>query len=94
MYTLEVINPVAPVLGEINATPMAPRLSSLEHKTVGLIWNGKANGDVALRRTGELIRGQIPNVTLKFYSGALPTPKFILDQAKKEVDAAIGCTAD
>ena len=94
MYSLDVLNPVAPVLGEVNATPMAPRPSSLEGKTIGLVWNGKANGDIALRRAGELIQQQVPSVKLKFYSGALPTPKFILDQTKAEVDVAIGCTAD
>ena len=94
MYKLNVMNPVAPVLGEVNATPGAPRPSSLEGKTIGLMWNGKANGDVALRRAGELIQQRIPNVDLKFYSGALPTPTFIMDQAKAEVDVAIGCTAD
>jgi hypothetical protein len=94
MYRLDVLNPVAPVLGEVEATPLAPRPSSLEGKTIGLVWNGKANGDVALRRAGELIQQQIPHVTLKFYSGALPTPRFLLEQAKQEIDVAIGCTAD
>ncbi len=94
MYQLNTLNPVAPVLGEVNATPLAPRPSSLEGKTIGLVWNGKANGDVALRRAGELLENMIPNVTVKFYSGALPTPEFIMDQAKAEVDVAIGCTAD
>ena len=50
MYQLDVMNPVAPVLGEVHATPPAPRPSSLEGKTIGLVWNGKANGDVALKR--------------------------------------------
>ena len=94
MYKLDVLNPVAPVLGEVNATPRPPRPSSLEGKTIGLVWNGKANGDVALRRAGELIQQRIANVTVKFYSGALPTPAFLMDQAKAEVDVAIGCTAD
>ena len=94
MYTLKVLDPVAPVLGEVNASPMAPRPRSLEGKTIGLVWNGKANGDVALRRAGQLIQEKVPGVKLKFYSGALPTPKFILDRAKAEVDVAIGCTAD
>ena len=94
MYKLEVMNPVAPVLGDVEATPPAPRPDSLEGKTIGLVWNGKANGDVALKRAGELIRRSVPDVSLKFYSGALPTPKPVMDQAKTEVDVAIGCTAD
>ena len=91
---MDVMNPVALVLGEVDATPMAPRPSSLEGKSIGLVWNDKANGDVVLRRAGELIQKQIPSVTLKFYSGALPTPTFIMEQAKREVDVAICCTAD
>lgn len=94
MYTLEVLNPVAPVLGEVNATPMASRPSKLNGKTVGLIWNGKANGDVALRRIGDAIQSRVPDVAIKFYSGALPTPAPILERAKQEVDVAVGCTAD
>ena len=94
MYQLNVLNPVAPVLGEVNATPLAPRPSSLEGKTIGLVWNGKANGDVALKRAGELLQERLPGVSVKFYSGALPTPEFIMDQAKQEVDVAICCTAD
>ena len=82
MYRLAVHNPVAPVLGDLEATPMAPRPDSLEGKTIGLVWNGKANGDVALRRAGELIQSRVPDVKLRFYSGALPTPGFILEQAK------------
>ncbi|MCH9010207.1 MAG: hypothetical protein IIC21_06260 [Chloroflexi bacterium] len=94
MYEMKVVNPVAKVLGDVNATPLAPRPSSLEGKTIGLVWNGKANGDVALRRAGEILQEKIPGVTLKFYSGALPTPEFIMDKAKQAVDVAIGCTAD
>jgi hypothetical protein len=37
MYKLDVMNPVAPVLGDVNATPGAPRPSSLEGKTIGLV---------------------------------------------------------
>jgi len=94
MYKLNVLNPVAPVLGEVNATPLATRPSSLEGKTIGLVWNGKANGDVALKRAGELLEQKIKGATVKFYSGALPTPDFIMEQAKQEVDVAVGCTAD
>ena len=94
MQKIKVLNPVAPVLGDVDASPMATRPASLDGKTIGLVWNGKANGDVALKRAGELIQNSVPGVKLKFYSGALPTPKFIMEQAKGEVDVAIGCTAD
>ena len=72
----------------------APRLDSLEGKTIGLLWNGKANGDVALRRTAELIGELYADVKFKFYSGSMPCSPALLDQLVDECDAAIGCTAD
>ena len=94
MYLLEVLNPVALIKGELEAAPMAPRPATLEGKTVGLVWNGKANGDIALKRVAELLEKRISNVTFKFYSGALPCTKPLIEKAKAEVDVAIGCTAD
>jgi hypothetical protein len=72
----------------------APRLDSLQGKTIGLLWNGKANGDVALRRTAEQISELYPDVKFKFYSGSMPCPPELLAQLVEECDAAIGCTAD
>ena len=72
----------------------APRLDGLEGKTIGLLWNGKANGDVALRRTAELIAERYTDVKFKFYSGSMPCPPELLDELVSECDAAIGCTAD
>ena len=94
MYLLEVLNPVALIKGELEAAPLAPRPTALEGKTIGLVWNGKANGDVALKRAAELIQKRVPNVTFRFYIGALPCPKPLIEEAKAEVDVAIGCTAD
>ena len=93
-FRLEVMNPVSPQTGEVSAGPYAPRPESLEGKTVGLMWNGKAHGDDALRRAGELIKEAVPSVELKTYSGALPFPEDTLEKAVSEVDVAIGCTAD
>ena len=94
MYKLEVLDPVAPQQGEITALPLAPRPASLEGKTLGLLWNGKANGDKALKRAGELIQKRVPDITVKFYSGALPCPDRLMEQAKDEADVVIACTAD
>lgn len=94
MYVLEVLNPVAPMQGEVKAEPLAPRPSSLERKTIGLKWSGTANGDVVLRRVQELLEKKIPSATFKFYSGALPAPRAIMEALKREVDVVIGATAD
>ena len=94
MYQLEVVNPVSPQQGEVSTLPYAPRPSTLEGKTIGLMWNGKAHGDDALKRAGELIKEAVPSVDIKFYSGALPFPDPARDKAISEIDVAIGCTAD
>ncbi len=94
MYELEVVNPVAPQRGEVSAFPYAPRPSSLKDKVIGLMWNGKAHGDDALKRAGELIKQAEPSVDVRFYSGALPFPDPLRAKAISEVDVAIGCTAD
>ena len=94
MYQLEVVNPVSPQRGEVSAFPYAPRPSSLKDKVIGLMWNGKAHGDDALRRAGELIKAAEPSVDVRFYSGALPFPDPLRAKAISEIDVAIGCTAD
>ena len=94
MYQLEVVNPVSPQQGEVSAFAYAPRPSSLEGKVIGLMWNGKAHGDDALKRAGELIKQRVPSVDIRFYSGALPFPDPIRNKAISEIDVAIGCTAD
>ena len=48
MHLLEVLNPVAQQRGVVTAKPITPRLSSLDDKTVGLLWSGTHGGDVAL----------------------------------------------
>ncbi len=94
MYQLEVVNPVSPQRGEVSAFPYAPRPSNLKDKVIGLMWNGKAHGDDALRRAGELIKEAEPSVDVRFYSGALPFPDPLRAKAISEIDVAIGCTAD
>lgn len=94
MFELEVVNPVSPQRGEVNAFPYALRPESLKNKVVGLMWNGKAHGDDALRRAGELIKQAEPSVDVRFYSGALPFPDPVRKQAISEIDVAVGCTAD
>jgi len=91
---LEVLNPVAEQWGTDEPDPLAPRLTSLEGKTLGLVWNAKPGGDVALKRAGKLIAERIPNVTVRFYSGSLPCERELLEQAAAECDAFISCTAD
>jgi hypothetical protein len=91
--TLEVSIPTAEKFGA-SVGQLAPRLTSLSGRTIGLVWNAKPNGDVALKRAGALIQQQVPDVKVNFYSGSLPCRPDLLRQALEECDAFIACTAD
>jgi hypothetical protein len=90
---LSVVNPTVERYGEHDYN-LAPRLPTLSGKTVGLIWNAKANGDVALRTASDRIMELVPDAEFRFYSGQEPCAKELLQQAIEECDAFIACTAD
>lgn len=94
---LEVLNPVAIKIEE--TASLAPRLSSLEGKSIGLYWNYKGGGDVALRRTEELLKARYSGVRTRMYSGSMGGSNHFLttEDAKriaKECAGMIGTTAD
>ena len=92
---LQVLNPVAVTRGEVECAPPAKRPVSLEGKTLGLIWNHKVNGDVALRRVGEVLQERVSGLQVRFYAGGPgPTDTALMEKAKEECDVAVGCTAD
>ncbi|MDP2953774.1 MAG: hypothetical protein Q8O76_10715 [Chloroflexota bacterium] len=94
MYTLEVLNPVAPSKGELSTRRPARRLENLSGKRVGLLWNSKRGGNIALARAGELLQARFQDVKLIPYDGKLGMPQEVMDRAMKECDMAIGSTGD
>jgi len=58
----EVVNPA----GVIKVTPikMAPRIGSLEGKTIALKWNSKPNGNIFLDRVAELLKEKYPTAKI------------------------------
>ncbi len=58
----ELINPAGTIA--IKPIQLAPRLSTLEGKTVVLRWNGKHNGNNYLDRIAELFAEKMPMVKL------------------------------
>ena len=94
---LHVLNPVARKVEEKGA--LAPRLSKLEGKFIGLYWNFKAGGDSALKRVGELLRARYAGLDAKIYVGSVGGAPHSLtkDYAKRiaqECAGMIGSTAD
>jgi hypothetical protein len=55
----EVINPQGTIA--IKEIKLAPRLTTLEGKTIVLRWNGKHNGDNYLNRVAELLAQKVPS---------------------------------
>ncbi len=58
----ELVNPEGSV--QVPPMPLAPRIASLEGKTVLLRWNGKPNGNVLLDRVAELLVAKVKGVKI------------------------------
>ena len=56
----ELVNPEG--VAKINTMQLAPRITSLEGKTIVLRWNGKPNGDILLERIAELLKEKVKDV--------------------------------
>jgi hypothetical protein len=90
-----VLHPAAEDVAEPQG--IAPRLSSLQGMTVGLIDNHKRHADVYLEAVGQLLQegyGVSRVVTYRKISQSLPTPDAVLDQLASECDAIIHAVAD
>ncbi len=62
----QLVNPA----GAMKVTPikLAPRITTLEGKTIGLKWNQKPNGNILLDRVAELLKQKYPTAKIiKFY---------------------------
>ncbi len=84
--------------------PPAPRLASLEGKTIGLYNNMTGGADIAVERVAEHISQRFPNVKFERYGGDLRPGRPALGRGNHidaeeagriaaEVDAMIGATA-
>ena len=96
--TTDVVTVLHPAAEDV-AEPqrLAPRLSSLQGMTVGLIDNHKRHADVYLEALGRLLQagyGVARVVTYRKISQSLPTPDAVLDQLASECDAIIHAVAD
>ena len=95
MHLLEVLNPIGQQRGLISTLPISARPTTLDNKTIGLLWSGTHGGDLALNRAGEMLQERFENVTINFYTGGnYPAPPPIVQQAARECDVVIGATAD
>ena len=96
MTTLEVLNPVAKTQAEqqVKAFEPAQRQRSLDNLTLGLIWNSKRGGEVALEHAGRTLQARYKNLKVVRYDGSMPCDKTLLERAKEECDIFVGSTGD
>tara|TARA_B100000315_G_scaffold244732_1_gene269796 strand:- start:5272 stop:5556 length:285 start_codon:yes stop_codon:yes gene_type:complete len=94
MFTLEVLNPVAQSEGEIKVSGTARRPRSLDGLTLGLLWNSKRGGEIALNKAGELISNKFKDLKVIRYDGSMPCEKGLMERAVQECDVFIGSTGD
>jgi hypothetical protein len=94
---LKVVNPVA-----VSATPQTPpanRDGSLAGKRVGLYWNMKSGGDVALRAAQKGIQEKFPDTSFELVIGSVgatlhhATPDD-LERIARDFDAVVASTGD
>ena len=96
MTSIEVLNPVAKTEADQQVKTFEPaqRHASLDDLTVGLIWNSKRGGEIALDHAGKLLQSRYKNVRVVRYDGSMPCDKGLLQRAKSECDVFVGSTGD
>ena len=98
MATIDILSPVAAKYTGLTVRP-AQRLDTLDGKTIGLYWNQKSGGDVALARISELIQQRFPEVRFKKYTGSIGWGRTVasdedIERIAAECEGVIGTTAD
>jgi hypothetical protein len=102
MATLTIVNPVAKTQAETSTGERfqpAPRPASLDGKTIGLFWNAKGGGEVALARTRENLLRLYPSASFVDVFAAhgsimRQASTAQVEEVSREVDAIVGTTAD
>lgn len=94
MTELEVLNPVAEIRGDLMRRGVSPRLTTLEGRTIGMLWSGTTNGDVALRQVERHMQERFPKVQTKFFRGEHPFAEGLLREVAETCDGVVIATAD
>lgn len=97
MARLEVLSPVAKAVER--SVPPAPRFGDLADKRIGLYWNMKSGGDVALDRTEELLKERFSGVRVQRFVGSVGwlmrhCTAEDADRIARQCDAVVGTTND
>lgn len=94
MAQLTVLDPVATTQGDLRWQPLAPRPAGLSGKRIGLWWNIKRGGEVALKRVGEHLQRRYADVELVWIQEFYPVKPEVVDRAIRECQVVVGATGD
>ena len=94
MHTLEVLSPIASSAHDNSIGTAAPRPRTLDGLTLGLLWNSKRGGEVALVKAGQLLQERYRGLKVIRYDGSMPCDKELMERARSECDVFIGSTGD
>lgn len=79
---------------EVRQFEPAPRLGDLRGKRLALVWNGKQNGEVALRCVEERLRQRFPELTAELIRIGYGIPDDVLEAIRSRFGGAVAATAD
>ena len=93
MKELKVFNPVARSV--TLHFRLAQRPKALRNLTVGLVWNGKAGGNIALRRIAENIKRDLGyEFNILEFQDDFPFAPYTIERAANSCQVVIGSTGD
>jgi hypothetical protein len=94
-YSLRVLNPVG--ILRFNPLPYARRLQDLRQRKIGLYWNNKARGDVALERVKNLLSERFEGMAFEWFETPISveaTKEWFEKVKKSGVDGIVASTGD
>jgi len=94
-YSLQVLNPIA--ILRYSPLPPAKRLPELKNKKIGLYWNHKARGNIALERVKELLTERYAGMTFEWFETPISveaTKEWFENVKKRGVDGVVASTGD
>mgnify|MGYP001462525721 CR=1 FL=1 len=96
---LKVLNPVAKRQVARQSVAPANRLARFDGQVIGLYWNYKHGGDVALERVAEILKSRYAGVETRNYVGSVGAnirmlTKDDVGRIASECNAVVSSTAD
>jgi hypothetical protein len=94
-YPLRILNPVG--ILKFKPIPHARRLADLGNKKIGLYWNHKARGNIALDRVQELLSERFQGMTFEWFETPVSVEasrEWFENLKKRGVDGIVASTGD